>query len=84
MNAVSESGRNAFIEKYGVEPEYLLPAMKDDRIRVVLHHLYLDAMEDLRECNLKEDGERIQGEAVAYWNLLNIQKEIENIIGKQE
>ena len=69
-----------FSAKYGVEPGVVEQLFREGSpLPTILQTMYYGAMEELRECILKENGERIQGQAQALWTLLNIPKEIEEI-----
>jgi hypothetical protein len=42
----------------------------------LLEHMYLETMEELRECDIARDGQRIQGTAQVLYTLLSIPGEI--------
>ena len=71
---------NRFRETYGVEPGTAAVLFHNNSaLRTMLNHLYLETMDELRECDLPDAGARIQGQAQLLWTLLNIPEEVEKL-----
>lgn len=75
-DAVAEN----FVAKYGIDSNAANALYRDGNSLVpMLQHMYFEAMEELRECDLDKDGKRIQGQAQVLWTLLNIPKDLEEM-----
>jgi hypothetical protein len=82
-NITQEIRANAmddFRFKYGIDTSSAEILFREgSALTSMLQHMYLGAMEELRECDLAHDGPRIQGQAQTLWTLLNIPTELEEI-----
>ena len=76
-NDVYESKVEEFKAVYGIDPGSAQILFRDRTLMTMLEHMYLDSMEDLRECRFDEDGRHCQGQAQALWCLLNVPKVLE-------
>ena len=77
---INQSRVDEFLAKYGIDHGSAEILFKDgSALPTILQHMYFEAMEELRECIIKEDGERIQGQTQILWTLLNIPKELEEL-----
>ena len=76
---LAEAQTELFKATYGIDPGAAEGLFRDGALISMLQHMYFNAMEEFRECNLREHGERIQGQAQNLWTLLNIPKEIEKM-----
>jgi len=73
-----ESRQAEFVATYGIEPGVAHELCRDDApFLKLVQHMYLQSMEELRDCKLDEDGKRIQGMAQALWALVNLPQEVD-------
>jgi hypothetical protein len=69
-----------FKDEYGIDPGSANVLFSSNtHLKEMLEFMYYDAMEALRECNLREDGDNLQGKAQTLWTLLNIPNEVKNL-----
>jgi len=80
IQETQEGLRERFKESYGIDSgSAAILFANSSHLKTLLEHMYFETMEELRECTLKEDGERIQGQAQLLWSLLNLPEEIRKI-----
>ena len=67
-----------FQATYGTDPGSVAAMFQDGNVlHSVLEHMYLDAMDELRQCDIPSEGIGIQAQAQLLWTLLNLPLEIE-------
>jgi len=75
--AIKDAEIKGFEEKYGLDPAAVAAAFKDaPDFLTILQHMYLDAMDELRECDISHDGAYVQGQAQVLWTLLDLPNEV--------
>lgn len=84
MENIQRSVRQSLVEefraKYGVDHGTAEVLFRDPGpLPKMIQHMYLDTMEELRECDIEKDGKRIQGMAQLLWTMLNIPGEVQQI-----
>ena len=70
---IKESQREEFKEEFHISPDDAAVLFRDGSpLVLMLQGMYFDEMEALRECDMKQDGQRLQGQAQVLWSLLSI------------
>ena len=69
-----------FVSQYGVTPEQASNLFRDgSTFKTMIEHMYQDAVDVLRDCDLTTDGPRVQGQVQLLNLFLNIPNQIEQI-----
>ena len=69
-----------FVSQYGVTPDQASNLFRDgSTFKTMIEHMYQDAVDVLRDCDLATDGPRVQGQVQLLNLFLNIPNQIEQI-----
>ena len=78
-DAIQEAQIANFKATYGDTPGSVLAMVK--AARPMFEHMYQDALDNLRDCNLAENGQGVQAQAQMLWTFLNLPMEISKMDG---
>ena len=77
---IQETLQDRFKAQYGIEPGTAAVLFANSTgLRTLLAHMYNETMDELRECDIARDGQRIQGQAQLLYSFYHIPDEVEVI-----
>lgn len=77
---LQETLQDQFKAQYGIDPGTAAVLFANSTgLKTLLAHMYNETMDELRECDIARDGQRIQGQAQLLYSLYHIPDEVEAI-----
>ena len=74
-----EAKNQDFLDEYGIDPGSASVLFESGPLKTMLEHMYYDAMEALRDCELASEGQGIQGQAKLLWTILEIPNKVNEL-----